>query len=64
MPAGRARAARAGTRGSVRAGYVSTVRYDHYSTARTIEEALGVAPFTANDEYATPFDGAFTWRAR
>jgi hypothetical protein len=48
----------------VRAGYVSTVRYDHYSTARTIEEALGVAPFTANDEYATPFDDAFTWRAR
>jgi len=53
-----------GSQGSVRAGYVSTVRYDHYSTARTIEEALGVAPFTANDEYATPFDDAFTWRAR
>jgi hypothetical protein len=53
-----------GSQGSVRAGYVSRVRYDHYSTARTIEEALGVAPFTANDEYATPFDDAFTWRAR
>ena len=53
-----------GSQGSVRAGYVNTVRYDHYSTARTIEEALGVAPFTANDEYATPFDDAFTWRAR
>lgn len=49
-----------GSQGSVRAGYVSTVRYDHYSTARTIEEALGVAPFTANDEYATPFGDAFT----
>ena len=53
-----------GSQGSVRAGYASTVRYDHYSTARTIEEALGVAPFTANDEYATPFNDAFTWRGR
>ena len=49
-----------GSQGSVRAGYVSPVRYDHYSTARTIEEALGVAPFTANDAYATPFNDAFT----
>jgi len=49
-----------GSQGSVRAGYTSPVRYDHYSTARTIEEALGVAPFTANDEYATPFGDAFT----
>jgi len=53
-----------GSQGSVRAGYVSPIRYDHYSTARTIEEALGVAPFTANDEYATPFNDAFTWRGR
>ncbi len=51
-----------GSQGSVRAGYVSTIRYDHYSTARTIEEALGVAPFTANDQYATPYNDAFTGR--
>ena len=51
-----------GSQGSVRAGYVSAARYDHYSAARTIEEALGVAPFTANDAYATPFNDAFTRR--
>ena len=49
-----------GSQGTVRAGYVSPLRYDHYSTARTIEEALGLAPFTANDEYATPFNDVFT----
>ena len=53
-----------GSQGSVRAGYASPIRYDHYSTARTIEEALGVAPFTANDQYAAPFNDAFTWRHR
>ena len=53
-----------GSQGSVRAGYVSPARYDHYSAARTIEEALGVAPFTANDAYATPFNDAFTRRGR
>jgi hypothetical protein len=53
-----------GSQGTVRAGYVSPARYDHYSAARTIEEALGVAPFTANDAYATPFNDVFTWRAR
>jgi len=52
-----------GSLGTVRAGYVSEVRYGHYSTARTIEEALGLAPFTANDEYATPYNDVFTgWR--
>ena len=51
-----------GSRDSVRAGYASPARYDHYSAARTIEEALGVAPFTANDAYATPFNDAFTRR--
>ncbi len=51
-----------GSQGSVRAGDVSQARYDHYSAARTIEEALGVAPFTANDAYATPFNDAFAWR--
>jgi hypothetical protein len=52
----------AGSPGTVRAGYVSRVRYDHYSTARTIEEALGLGPFTANDEYAVPVNDAFTRR--
>jgi hypothetical protein len=40
----------------------NTTRYDHYSAARTIEQALGVAPFTANDAYATPFNDVVTRR--
>lgn len=48
-----------GSQGTVRAGYQSVVRYDHYSSGRTIENALGIAPLTANDEYATPFNDAF-----
>ena len=59
-PGNRVAAVVVGSQGTVRAGYVSPVRYDQYSAARTIEEALGVAPFTANDEYATPFNDAFT----
>jgi hypothetical protein len=49
--------------GLVHAGYTSNTRYDHYSTARTIEDALGLAPLTANDQYATPFNDAFTGQA-
>jgi len=49
-----------GSQGTVRAGYVSWRRYDHYSTARTVEEALDLAPLTANDRYATPYDDVFT----
>jgi hypothetical protein len=49
----------AGSQGSVRAGYGDSTRYDHYSTGRTIENALGLAPITANDRYATPLNGAF-----
>jgi len=49
-----------GSRGTIPAGTVSTTRYDHYSTGRTIENALGIAPITANDEYATPLNDAFT----
>jgi hypothetical protein len=49
-----------GSRGTVPAGTVSNTRYDHYSTGRTIENALGIAPITANDEYATPLNDAFT----
>jgi len=51
-----------GSPGTMRAGYVSGRRYDHYSTARTIEAALGLAPLTANDAYATPYNDVFTWR--
>jgi hypothetical protein len=47
------------SQGSVRAGYGDSTRYDHYSTGRTIENALGLAPITANDRYATPLNGAF-----
>ena len=61
-PGNRVAAVLAGSPGTVRAGYVSQVRYDQYSTARTIEAALGLAPFTANDEYAVPVNDAF--RAR
>ena len=49
-----------GSQGTVPAGTVSDSRYDHYSTGRTIEQALGIAPITANDEYATPLNDAFT----
>jgi hypothetical protein len=48
-----------GSRGTVRSGYVSRRRYDHYSTARTVEAALGLPGMTSNDAYARPFDDAF-----
>ncbi len=48
-----------GSRGTVRSGYVSYRRYDHYSTARTIEAALGLPSMTSNDGYAAPFNDAF-----
>ncbi|GAA2817782.1 hypothetical protein GCM10010441_47820 [Kitasatospora paracochleata] len=48
-----------GSQGTVPAGTVSTQRYDHYSTARTIEAALGLPGLTANDTYATPINSAF-----
>jgi hypothetical protein len=49
-----------GSQGTVPAGTTSSTRYDHYSTGRTIEQALGIAPITANDKYATPLNDAFT----
>ncbi len=49
-----------GSQGTVPAGTSSATRYDHYSTARTIEAALGLPGLTANDTYATPLNGAFT----
>jgi hypothetical protein len=51
-----------GSRGLVKSGYVSHVRYDHYSTARTIEAALGLPGMTSNDEYARAFDDVFVGR--
>ena len=49
-----------GSQGLVKAGATSDMHYDHYSTARTIEAALGVKPLTANDEYAQPMNDIFT----
>jgi hypothetical protein len=43
----------------VNRGYVSDSSYDHFSTGRTIENALGLTPFTANDQYAEPINDAF-----
>jgi hypothetical protein len=44
----------------VRAGYVSPVRYTHYSLLRTVEAALGLGTLTRNDLYATPMNDVFT----
>ena len=48
-----------GSRGTVKAAYVSRRRYDNYSTARTIEAALGLPSMTSNDAYAPTLDDAF-----
>ena len=47
-----------GSRG-VRQGYVSPVRYTHYSLLRTIEAALGLGTLTDNDLYAQPLNDVF-----
>ena len=52
----------AGSRRTVKSGYISRVPYDHYSTARTIEAALGLPAMTSNDEYARPFNDVFVRR--
>ena len=44
----------------VRQGYVSHVRYTHYSLLRTIEGALGLGPLTRNDRYAQPVNDVFS----
>lgn len=50
-----------GSQNSVKAGYSDPNRYDHYSTARTIEGALGLtATMTNNDKWATPYNEIFT----
>ena len=40
--------------------FVVTDRYDHYSTLRTIEDALGLPTMTNNDKYAEPLNGFWT----
>jgi YVTN family beta-propeller protein len=44
----------------VRQGYVSHVRYTHYSLLRTIEGALRLGTLTANDLCAAPASDVFT----
>ena len=48
-----------GSPGTVQAGYISNANYNHYSTGRTVENALGIAPLTNNDQYAQPINDAF-----
>jgi YVTN family beta-propeller protein len=45
--------------GGVRRGYVSGVRYTHYSLLRTIEGALRLRTLTRNDRYAQPLNDIF-----
>ncbi len=49
--------------GTVRQGLVSNTNYSHYSTAHTIEDALGLRTLnqrlTMNDAYAQPINDAF-----
>ncbi|GAA2152034.1 hypothetical protein GCM10009760_48130 [Kitasatospora kazusensis] len=49
-----------GSQGTVKAGYQDANRYDHYSSARVIESALGITTMTNNDKWATPFNEVFT----
>ena len=46
----------------VKRGFVSTVRYTHYSLLRTVEAALGLGTLTDNDAYATPLNDVFRTR--
>ena len=48
-----------GSPGAVQAGHVSNTSYNHYSIGRTIENALGIAALTHNDQYAQPINDAF-----
>jgi YVTN family beta-propeller protein len=47
----------------VRQGYVSPVRYTHYSLLRTMEAALGLGTLTDNDLYAQPLNDIFSRNA-
>ena len=48
-----------GSPGTVQAGAISNASYNHYSSGRTVENALGIAPLTNNDQYAQPINDAF-----
>jgi len=48
-----------GSPNTIKAGYSSPVRYNHYSSLRTMEAALGVGSITPNDQYALPFNDIF-----
>jgi YVTN family beta-propeller protein len=43
-----------------RQGYVSPVRYTHYSLLRTTEAALGLGTLTQNDRFAQPVNDIFS----
>ncbi|WP_264005107.1 alkaline phosphatase family protein [Mycolicibacterium sphagni] len=47
----------AGMRGGA---FTATDYYNHYSLQRTIEDSLGLAPLTDNDEYAQPMNEFWT----
>ena len=49
---------------AVRRGYVSHVRYTHYSLLKTIEAALGLGRLTLNDRYARALNDVFDARVR
>ncbi|MQR02147.1 hypothetical protein GEV47_15835 [Glaciimonas sp. GS1] len=53
-----------GSQGLVGSGALSTASYNHYSSGRTIESALGITPLTPNDTYAQPINDAFTPNAK
>ncbi|MES2297723.1 MAG: alkaline phosphatase family protein [Pseudomonadota bacterium] len=48
-----------GSQNLVRAAALSSAPHNHYSATRTIEGALGLAPLTANDQYAAAINDAF-----
>ncbi|HSY28432.1 MAG TPA: alkaline phosphatase family protein [Burkholderiaceae bacterium] len=53
-----------GSQGLVGSGALSTTSYNHYSSGRTVENALGLPPLTPNDTYAQPINDAFTPNAK
>jgi hypothetical protein len=49
-----------GSPGTVQSGYISNANYNHYSSGRTVEAALGIGNLNNNDRYAQPIKDAFT----
>ncbi|MBV8465178.1 MAG: hypothetical protein JO218_04460 [Burkholderiales bacterium] len=52
-----------GSQGLVGSGALSTTSYNHFSSARTIEGALGIASLTPNDSYAQAMNDVFAAQA-